>query len=246
MADVVWLLLPAASIIYHLLVPFAAAGADNTAVPSSPSLPAPRPNCPRKCGDVDIPYPYGIGDGCSWRGLYSLTCNHSFNPPRPYEGNVEVLGLSLETGEMRVLASVSSRCYKSYNATSQIITEVNTILMVSSQLLISTTRNEFTATGCNTVALLSSSSYYTGCITSCVSVDAAAQDGDKCTGLGCCQTSIPGNLSNIAVAWGKPRNSNSVWRYSPCSNAFVAEKGWYDVIITILLYTLLESLNVVN
>jgi hypothetical protein len=161
--------------------------------------------------------------------LYSLTCNHSFNPPRPYEGNVEVLGLSLETGEMRVLAPVSSQCY---NATTQIITEVSTTLKVSSQLLISTTRNEFTATGCNTVALLRSSGYYTGCITSCVSVDAAAQDGDKCTGLGCCQTSIPGNLSNIAVAWGKPRkNSNSAWRYSPCSNAFVAEKGWYDVTI---------------
>ncbi|OEL34558.1 Wall-associated receptor kinase 2 [Dichanthelium oligosanthes] len=226
MAQVLWFLLPAAIVISHLVL--VATGADNTVVPSPP-LPAPRPetDCPGKCGDVDIPYPYGIGDHCSWRGKYSLTCNDSFDPPRPYLGNTEVLNISLEAGEMRILTPVSSECYNQpNNSANGVLTTVTTNLNVT-LLLISTTRNEFTAIGCNTLALLQSTSYYTGCITSCMSLDAAAEDGDKCTGLGCCQMSIPENLTNLKVTWDKNRRKNRAWRYSPCSYAFVAEKGWY-------------------
>ncbi|CAO2148575.1 unnamed protein product [Urochloa humidicola] len=216
MAQVLWLLLPAATVI-TLLAPVAAGANDS--------------DCPGKCGDVDIPYPYGIGDNCSWRGMYSLTCNHSFDPPRLYVGDNEVLDISLETGEMRILTTVSSQCYSPVNATAGVTTSVSNSLKVT-QLLISTSRNEFTAIGCNTLAVLRSRSYYTGCITSCVSLAMAARDGDKCTGLGCCQTSIPGNLSDIAVTWNEhysdDRAKKRVWRYSPCSYAFVAQKDWYD------------------
>jgi hypothetical protein len=230
MAQGLWFLLPAAIVISHLVL--VATGADNTVVPSPP-LPAPRPetDCPGKCGDVDIHYPYGIGDQCSWRGLYSLTCNYSFDPPRPYLDNIEVLDISLEAGEMRILTLVSSKCYNPpRNASDGVTTWVDTTFRTT-QFLVSTTRNEFTAIGCNTLALLQSTSYYTGCITSCASLAAAAQDGDKCTGLGCCQMSIPGSLSNIKVTWGENRGNNTVnnqaWSYSPCSYAFVAEKDWY-------------------
>ncbi|KAJ1257173.1 hypothetical protein BS78_K196500 [Paspalum vaginatum] len=220
MAQVLWFLLPAATIISHLLLVAAASADDHMVAPAQPPLPAPRLDCPLKCGDVDIPYPYGIGEGCSWRGKFSLECNHSFNPPRPYEGDFEVLGISLETGEISILTIVSSQC-SSINTT----TSIATTFKLREQLLISTARNEFTVTGCNTLAFLESSRYYTGCITSCISLDAAAQDGDECAGLGCCQMSIRGNLSDIMVSWGVQRGNIREW--NPCSYAFVAEKNWY-------------------
>nr|CAB3490236.1 unnamed protein product [Digitaria exilis] len=98
--------------------------------------------------------------------------------------------------------------------------------------LISPTRNIFTAIGCNTLALLEGRedwSYYTGCITSCTSLHDAAEDGAMCTGLGCCQTPIPANLSFIMVDWNISRDTyNPAWKFSSCSYAFVAEKGWYQ------------------
>ncbi|CAL4982574.1 unnamed protein product [Urochloa decumbens] len=127
--------------------------------------------------------------------MYSLTCNHSFDPPRLYVGDNEVLDISLETGEMRILTAVSSQCYSPVNETAGVTTSVSNSLKVT-QLLISTSRNEFTAIGCNTLALLRSRSYYTGCITSCHYSDGRAK--------------------------------KRVWRYSPCSYAFVAQKDWYD------------------
>ncbi|CAN6373668.1 unnamed protein product [Urochloa humidicola] len=100
-------------------------------------------------------------------------------------------------------------------------------------MLISPTHNQFTAIGCSTLAQLQGgedSDYFAGCITYCKSLDDAADDGDECTGLGCCQTSIPGNLSLATLFWRSKGSNfipNSAWTYSPCSYAFIGEKGWY-------------------
>lgn len=39
--------------------------------------------CPDKCGNVNIPYPFGTRDGCFRLGFF-VVCNHTFNPPRPF------------------------------------------------------------------------------------------------------------------------------------------------------------------
>ncbi|CAO2150043.1 unnamed protein product [Urochloa humidicola] len=229
MPQVLWFLVTTIVITHLVPLPVLAARADNMA--PSPLL-APRPDCPPKCGDVDIPYPFGIGKDCSFPG-FNLTCNHSLNPPRPYWFDVEVVGVTLEAGEMRIRSLLSYVCFNSSN-TIKSSGGQDPFLdhHDSSPFLISAARNEFTAIGCSTLAILDSSTriHYTGCITSCTSVAEVARDGDKCTGLGCCQTSIPGDLNGIRVTLmgdGKATDDNPSWEFSPCSYAFVAEKGWY-------------------
>ncbi|KAL6599285.1 hypothetical protein ACP70R_045779 [Stipagrostis hirtigluma subsp. patula] len=57
------------------------------------------PGCPESCGDVRVPYPFGIGRGCFHQG-FNLTCDTKH---RLFLGDgVEVLGISLPDGTVRI------------------------------------------------------------------------------------------------------------------------------------------------
>ncbi|TVU24500.1 hypothetical protein EJB05_26942, partial [Eragrostis curvula] len=151
----------------------------------------------------------------------------------PYWGPAQLAGISLEAGELSIFISASYICYNSSNTTET--SGESWFCNMAAPFMFSPTQNVFTVIGCNTLAFLNGgldASYRTGCISTCDSMDAAAQDGDDCTGLGCCQTPILKNLGAILVDWNDTNFNtpvdNPAWNYIPCSYAFVAQKDWYQ------------------
>lgn len=190
-------------------------------------------HCPDKCGNVTIPYPFGIGKDCSWRGQdhFVLSCDEKSQ--RLFVGNVEVLGITLETGEMLVNNPMTEACHEQNKGVIQSTSAG--FVSANSQYLVSATGNEFTAIGCNAVARMSgkvrAGDMITGCITYCASIQEAAKDGEPCTGLGCCKASIATGINRVDVSWSFNNNTDyklPVWQYNPCMYAFVAKKGWYN------------------
>ncbi|KAF0890128.1 hypothetical protein E2562_037930 [Oryza meyeriana var. granulata] len=118
------------------------------------------PGCPNKCGDVAIPYPFGIGENCTATSLnsyFNLICSSTFHPPRPQiwepEAYIEATDISLERGEMCVLRPVSHICFTSNTtSTKSSIVRYN---LKRTPFLPSSSRSRFTVIGCNTLGLIS-------------------------------------------------------------------------------------------
>ncbi|KAL2482001.1 wall-associated receptor kinase-like 8 [Forsythia ovata] len=56
------------------------------APPPSIASESTKPGCQRRCGNLEIPCPLGIGSNCSLNPYpyFNISCNTSSNPPKPY------------------------------------------------------------------------------------------------------------------------------------------------------------------
>lgn len=186
----------------------------------------PKIGCPSSCGGVDISYPFGIGDGCFYNEYFELTCNNTYDPPKLFTGNVEVVHIAPKSPKIKVIYEVSHQCYDDDSSVSKI-----SLRLAINTYKFSYTENVFTAVGCDTWAFINGIrdfNYTGGCISSCSS-EIVVSDGD-CSGIGCCQTSIPKGLQGYETDFKSRYNHSSVKSFNPCSYSFMVEKSKYNFI----------------
>ncbi|KAI3756404.1 hypothetical protein L1987_56224 [Smallanthus sonchifolius] len=72
-----------------------------------------KPNCPTHCGNVTVPYPFGIGNGtgCSIDNSFHVTCNTSYEPPKLFLRSSTIEIYSISDSELRIETGVAYRCY---------------------------------------------------------------------------------------------------------------------------------------
>ena len=205
--------LPGVFIIFAIVA--AAAATATTAI-------IPKPGCPNKCGDVEIPFPFGFTEDCYLDDSFRLTCQNSMTPI--IGETILVRNISIDTHEIHVMNSVGRDCYRNNNS------YTNKAWLWLSQYTISNSKNRFTVIGCDTIAYLSGfqngEEFKIGCSSQCPTPINVGNG--FCSGVGCCEVRFPYGLKNISVEVQSFHNHSDVREFNPCGYAFVVEKGQFN------------------
>ncbi|KAH7678068.1 Non-specific serine/threonine protein kinase protein [Dioscorea alata] len=198
--------------------------------------------CPDKCGTLTIPFPFGLTDGCYLSG-FKIRCNTTFNPPQAFLDNanhVPVLNISEDV--LIISNRVAGRNCQGIGT--------QTKFNQSRPYTFSSTRNMFTAIGCDTLAIFSAgnnSDYLAGCVSMCTNLSSIING--SCSGHGCCQTSIPSGLKRFDISLStisdKIRHNYSQNGSKYCSKAFLVDKDQFVFNTSFIYSDHLESLPVV-
>ncbi|KAK3144969.1 hypothetical protein QOZ80_4AG0320520 [Eleusine coracana subsp. coracana] len=209
---------------------------------ASVGAPPPQPSskCQRKCGNVEIPYPFGLSSGlpdnCAISG-FNLTCKKIGNGVyKPFYTNVEVSNISLQKAQARLLNAISSFCY---NTTDTTMHYNNWSLnLTGTPYSFSDTSNKFTVIGCQALAYIqdddsgNTGRFMSGCVAMCRDGKVTTLINGSCSGIGCCQTAIPKGLQYYNVSFDNNFNTSAIYTVSPCNFAVLMDSSDFTFLTT--------------
>ncbi|XP_076946079.1 wall-associated receptor kinase-like 22 [Bidens hawaiensis] len=195
--------------VYHLLI-FLALSLTTHAVAKYAMT-----GCNDTCGNVRIPYPFGIGANCSVNQWYTIDCNSS-TPYLPALNHVEVLGVNLEDQIVTVNTPKISDCPNPARINNS---QTMSIDLGNTPFLFSKSHNKFVFEGCGNAVMMDNGSVLTGCSTTCP--NNTRIDTNNCIGINCCQASIPHYLNSYNINMERRVEDGS------CGSAFLVDEDSY-------------------
>ncbi|KAJ1288955.1 hypothetical protein BS78_02G128400 [Paspalum vaginatum] len=207
----------------------------------------PKPNCTTACGDVPVPYPFGVGAGCYHSPGFNLTCDDGARgPPRLLLGadaTFQVLGISLANAMVRAARTGGVNFSFAGGASSSSSAVVGRGawrgLGDAGPYALSDDGNELAVVkGCDVLAQLTaggggggSNVTISGCASFCPGTGAGraslSVSGGRCTGVGCCEMPISVGLASYDV---QLRRLDPTQTLPPDTTwpplVIIAEQGW--------------------
>uniref|UniRef100_UPI0005C94849 wall-associated receptor kinase 3-like n=1 Tax=Fragaria vesca subsp. vesca TaxID=101020 RepID=UPI0005C94849 len=128
--------------------------------------------------------------------------------------------ISLE-GELQIIQEIAYDCYNDMN---EPLFSNNPSLSLPTPYTISDTKNKFIVVGCDALALFQGhrgdENYTTGCMSICD--DNVGSANASCSGIGCCQTSIPSGLQSLGMKVSSFYNHSYIT--SHCGYALIVQE----------------------
>ncbi|KAJ8771713.1 hypothetical protein K2173_026890 [Erythroxylum novogranatense] len=193
-------------------------------------------DCNSSCGNVTIPYPFGMNSPrCYLNENFLINCPNS--TPFLRHSDIQVTNITTD-GQLSVLAYYAAECFDS----STKIEDSWWASLKLSKFKISKT-NKFTVIGCDSYGYLRGTrgdkNYSSGCITTCY--NSTFIDTSSCSGSGCCQMEIPDGLQNVNIQSYRFFNDNRTLDFNPCTYAFIVDQTFNFSTRSDLLKTIIPT-----
>ncbi|KAL7591627.1 hypothetical protein Lser_V15G32628 [Lactuca serriola] len=181
-----------------------------------------KPGCQERCGNITVPYPYGMGTGCFLNTSFEVSCNESspYVSPLRFVNNDKFLISEISMESIRIVGKVPFGCINE-SATKAGAKK----FQLDPHFRYSHTKNVYIAVGCNISAIFQSLSpshfREARCASCCITTPPTISGFFACNGSnGCCQSSIPveTNAYKAVISNHGPK--------TPCSHVFIAEKNF--------------------
>ncbi|KAG6716964.1 hypothetical protein I3842_04G074100 [Carya illinoinensis] len=193
-------------------------------------------SCSEYCGNVSIPYPFGIENGCYVGNWFEIVCrssndSYNFGFPKPY---LKILDLEVLEVDIVSTSTISVNYYIFSSCTNGMNSKKNQELE-KSPFDFSAGNNGFIAMGCNNSASMWSifpddSVSYGGCKSPCDR--APFTKGSHCNTTNCCQTTLSSYLKAFSTTI-EPKLSSSPYNgSSECKYAFLVDQNWFETNFT--------------
>ncbi|KAF8022347.1 hypothetical protein BT93_F0010 [Corymbia citriodora subsp. variegata] len=179
-------------------------------------------NCDRTCGNMSVPFPFGLDKNCAWNSKLVLNCDRTAG--NLYLDNIPVFNISVENGTMTIGLY---RAFDCYNESGIRLPDSNPKLSISlgdkEHYTLSDTRNKLSLR-------LRHCGFYHGYPYINFTDEDAFTDEGACSGLKCCQTPIPRSNRSLTISMSSSTNYVDVQNFSSsCGSAFVVDQESFNV-----------------
>ncbi|CAO2184227.1 unnamed protein product [Urochloa humidicola] len=186
------------------------------------------PGCARRCGHIEVPYPYGLDRQCAIHEGFQLNCTTVGGTTKLFHGTLEVIKISVQDSKAWVKTLISRQCYDDQATNGTFHNNIQ--MRLPSYYVLSREDNKVIALGCRSSSYIHTDYYIVGCTANC---HKPPKNGTCSRTAGCCEMSLPmKDVRHYDARFEEIYNTTQIqW---PCNYITVMERASFKFSTTYL------------